>query len=252
MKVFVIWSGEPSHDVARALRDWLPLVLPFVEPWISSEDIEKGARWSVEIASQLDSTDFGVICVVPDNLTEPWLNFEAGAISKSVESARVAPLLVKVDRSEITGPLAQFQLTVFEKEDLRRLIQTINKKAASPLPSDHLNRTFDLCWPGLDAKISAVEFSCSPAPGAVQSSRRPAEPPGEQIQILKLIAERGDYEFDADGIARAIQQNKTRTQHYLDQLVRDDLLDEALSYTDSTRYGLTKAGRAFLVKKGLV
>lgn len=71
MKVFLIWSGEISHRVACALRDWIPSVLPFVEPWLSSEGIDKGARWSAAIAAQLRATEFGIICVVPDNLAEP-------------------------------------------------------------------------------------------------------------------------------------------------------------------------------------
>lgn len=32
MKVFISWSGERSQALAQALRDWLPLVLHFVEP----------------------------------------------------------------------------------------------------------------------------------------------------------------------------------------------------------------------------
>ncbi len=46
----------------------------------------------------------------------------------------------KLDGSARTS---YFQLTVFEKEDLRRLIQSMNKNAAVALPADRVNRTFD-------------------------------------------------------------------------------------------------------------
>jgi len=253
MKIFIIWSGEPSQKVALALRDWLPSVLPFAKPWISSEDIEKGARWNAEIASNLDATEFGIICVVPGNLTQPWLNFEAGAVSKSIETGRVAPLLVKVIRSEVEGPLQQFQLTLFAKEDVRRLIHSINRNASSPLPADRLKQNFDRCWPSLKDEIEAIDFSTH---GPARSSEPPvprAEVPDEHLQIMKLIAECGDYKLYVDDIAGSIKQNKTRTEHYLDQLVARDLLHDIFSYTGSqTTYGLTEAGRALLVEKDLV
>ncbi len=42
MKVFISWSGELSHKVARIFRDWLPNVVQILEPYVSSEDIDKG------------------------------------------------------------------------------------------------------------------------------------------------------------------------------------------------------------------
>jgi len=99
MKVFISWSGPISREVAVALRDWLPSVIQAVEPYVSSEDIDPGVRWGVDIAGQLDDTEFGVLCVTRNNVTAPWLNFEAGALSKSVERSRVVPFLIDLSPS---------------------------------------------------------------------------------------------------------------------------------------------------------
>lgn len=61
MKVFLSWSVEVSRRMARVLRDWLPSVLQFAEPYVSSEDIDKGVRWGTDIAKELESSEFGVI-----------------------------------------------------------------------------------------------------------------------------------------------------------------------------------------------
>jgi hypothetical protein len=60
MKVFISWSGNTSHLVALALREWLPSVLQSIEPYVSTEEIEKGARWNAEIGRQLNDTTFGI------------------------------------------------------------------------------------------------------------------------------------------------------------------------------------------------
>lgn len=53
MLVFVSWSGHRSKVVAGALQGWLEQVIQAVEPWISS-DIDKGTRWSPEMADRLE------------------------------------------------------------------------------------------------------------------------------------------------------------------------------------------------------
>lgn len=41
MKVFISWSGNKSHKVAMIFREWLPSVIQSLEPYVSSEDIDK-------------------------------------------------------------------------------------------------------------------------------------------------------------------------------------------------------------------
>ena len=83
-------------------------VIQRVEPWLS-EAIEKGARWGAEIARALQETHYGILCMTPENLTAPWILFEAGALSKNVEYGRVCAYLLDVSLVDLPRPLGQFQ-----------------------------------------------------------------------------------------------------------------------------------------------
>ncbi len=71
MEIFISWHGKRSHAVAVALRDWLPLIVNAFKPWLSSADIDKGARWRAELAAKLGSVTAGIFCLTPSNLTAP-------------------------------------------------------------------------------------------------------------------------------------------------------------------------------------
>jgi len=156
-KVFISWSGELSQKLAETLRDWLPSTLQYVKPYFTPEDIEKGTKWGSEIAKELESANIGVICLTRDNTEKPWILFEAGALSKSIEKGRVCTLLFDLDAADLTGPLTNFQGTRFIKEDFKRLVVTINSAAGDArLESAVLDDVFDMWWPKLEAKVRQI------------------------------------------------------------------------------------------------
>jgi hypothetical protein len=109
------WSGEPSHRVALLLREWLQMLVQVAEPWVSSEDIARGTLWRTELAGELADGSTGILCVTRENVASPWVNFEAGALSKTPETARVIPFLFEMRPSDIRGPLADLMGAIFER-----------------------------------------------------------------------------------------------------------------------------------------
>jgi hypothetical protein len=180
MRIFISWSGNVSRAAAVALREWLPSVLQIVEPYVSSEDIEKGARWSAEIAQQLNETAFGIICVTKDNVGSPWLNFEAGALSKSVDTSRVSPFLLDLRPTDLVGPLSQFQATLPQLEDVTRLLTSINSSCERPVDETRLSKSVEMWWPALEEQLNATRSEAAPAE---------AEPQRETEDMIEELLE---------------------------------------------------------------
>lgn len=158
MRVFISWSGNKSHKVALVFRDWLPSVIQSIEPYVSSEDIDKGARWSTDIAKELENSTFGILCVTKDNLEAPWLSFEAGALSKTMDKAFVSPFLFDIKRSEVNGPILQFQSTIFQKNDLKKLVSTLNKACGENcIPEPRLEKAFEVWYPTLETELNKIK-----------------------------------------------------------------------------------------------
>ena len=109
MQVFISWSGSRSKSLAVYVHEWIKTVVQRAEPWMSERDIEAGQRWNAQLSSRLKETDFGIICLTPENLTAPWLLFESGALAKALDAARVVPLLFGLKKADLSLPLARFQ-----------------------------------------------------------------------------------------------------------------------------------------------
>jgi hypothetical protein len=179
MKIFLSWSGPRSRSLAEALRDRIPQVIQAVEPWMSP-DIEKGRRWNSEISNQLEESRVGIICLTKENLESPWLCFEAGALSKT-NDANTCTLLLDIRPADVDPPLGTFQHTLAEKEDVRKLMHTINTamgKEEKPLTVELLNKVFDRLWPDLEAELETIAKASAPTASA---------PPRSDSEILAEI-----------------------------------------------------------------
>ena len=189
MKLFISWSKARSNQVALLLREWLPSVVQRIEPWMSGEDIDKGQRWGIELSELLASTSQGIICVTADNVAEPWLNFEAGALAKSVTVARVRPVLLDLAPADVTGPLAQFQATTLtDRADMLRLVASLNAGTDKPVDPALLARSFDRAWDELAAAVDRL--AALPVPGGVKPLRRTEEKIDEILGLVREL-ERG-------------------------------------------------------------
>src|SRR5215217_9258833 len=155
MQVFISWSGEQSRRLAEALRDWLPGVLQAVEPWLSSRDALIGEPFSTSLTRAFASSEVGVVCVTKNNLHSPWLHFEAGVLSSAKRA--IALYGLGVSPSELTGPLAQFQMDTADSNGTYRLLRYLNSAAGNrQLTDESLNRAFSLWWPVLERTLENI------------------------------------------------------------------------------------------------
>lgn len=180
MQVFLSWSGSRSHALAAALNDYLPVVIQSVTPWFSPDDIDKGSRWLADLTDQLQKQSVAIVCITPESVNSPWLLFEAGALSKALEAAWVCPVLLDIEPSDIKGPLAQFQATRLTKEDVRKLLGTLNRRLEVQLGDAQIDKIHDVLWVEFEKKIKAIQ---KPKVEAATVSR-------SQLDLLSEVLER--------------------------------------------------------------
>jgi hypothetical protein len=187
--VFLSWSGERSRLVAEFLRDWLSQVIQAAKPWMSDSEVQKGSRSLEEIGRALADIKVGILCLTPENQDRPWLLYEAGCLSKSIdERTRLCTYLIGgLQPSDVRPPLGMFQATRATKEDTLSLLRTINSVVGDdPLSDQNLVAIFEAMWPKLDARLSSL-----PAPSEVVPARRPPE--DVMNEILELARAQASY-----------------------------------------------------------
>ncbi len=159
-KVFISWSGERSKQLALALREWIPTVVDKVDPFVSDIDIEKGTKGLDKLDKELESTKHGILCLTPENLRAPWINYEAGSLAKFTETRRIWTVLFNVSVSDVQKanvPYAQFQHTQVEDEkDVVKLLASIYQAAEHDTSANTIKTRVHRGWPDLQEKLKAI------------------------------------------------------------------------------------------------
>ncbi len=180
MKVFISWSGERSHAVAKALHEELACLMNEVDPYISSEDIEKGTAWFPHISDNLANSDFGIVCLTPENIESRWVHFEAGALACKFSNKKVAPILIELEESQLRPPLSQLNFTRFKKDDVLKLMSAINGHLQKPLGDENLKKSFERWWLPFEQKVNEA-LKCFRRLSAMKPEKR------EDREILEEI-----------------------------------------------------------------
>jgi len=208
MKVFLSHSGIRSSKVAELFKEWLPNVIQTVEPWMS-DDIKKGKLWRQAITEALKETKIGVIFLTQTNLNAPWLLFEAGALSKT-QDAIVGTFLLDNEPSDIAGPLADFQHTVFDKEDIQKLITTINEHLRipneRPIEETRLNKIFEKYWVDFETKINEIKSLKEGSESIGRTKRKQEEILEELLDRVRKIEKSDDDEYTLFGLSKKGKQ----------------------------------------------
>jgi hypothetical protein len=123
----------------------------------------------------------GIICVTRTNQSEPWINFEAGALAKAMESSRVCPLLIDVRPADVTGPLTTLQMQFLDKDGLFSVLKVLNQHCGSqPLPDEALRKAFEKWWGDFETGLTQIM--------SVQEPSKPRRDPGDMLEeILNIV-----------------------------------------------------------------
>lgn len=97
------------------------------------------------------------MCVTPENRQSSWLHFEAGALAKHLDAAKVCPYLFGMGLVDLERPLAEFQAVLADETGTLRLVQALNETLGNDaLPGPILEKAFSKHWPDLKALLEAI------------------------------------------------------------------------------------------------
>lgn len=208
MKVFISWSGERSKALAVALKDWIPLILQYAKPWVSEKDISAGERWAQSVAGELESSNFGILCITPENISSEWILFEAGALSKSMLDAKVVPLLFGLELSDLSGPLSQFQALKVDQQGVMDVVKGINSVSETKASEATINQLVPALWAQLQQKVDDI-------PGKAPSGKH-TRPQGEILEeLVSQVRGLGSRMRDLD------PESMDRDHRYFNRMNRD-------------------------------
>lgn len=150
-KVFISWSGDNSKAIALKLKEALENHIfkgSGLQCFVSDVSLKAGEEWYARIKRELNACKIGIAVITKENISAPWLYFEAGAIVAKEKD--LIPLLFNCGHKSLENtPLGQRQQKIFyEPKDFKSVICQINEKFGGLQPNedaldDLINKGYD-------------------------------------------------------------------------------------------------------------
>src|ERR1700756_4981522 len=72
MRIFTSWSGDRSKAAALGLKSLLQDLFEEAVQVFVSEHITPGEAWAQRLGTELEQSEFGILCLTRDNWQSPW------------------------------------------------------------------------------------------------------------------------------------------------------------------------------------
>ena len=124
----------------------------------------------------------------------------------------------------MAGPILQFQSTIFARDDVAKLLSTLNRACGdSKLPDERLNRTFDVWWPRLESALEEIKGTSEANDGERDGEETPAaeETLGEILYLSRqnqLLLRRST----AEDVPKSVEELRVSVEESISG-IRDDL-----------------------------
>ena len=214
MKIFISWAGEKGRNLANVLSSSLKKCKQF-EPFISHGGIDAGEDWYKRLIEELETAEFGIVCLTKESLLSNWVHFETALLmgrwrTKSDSTSnlnfqhRLVPLLFDIRRGEIKGPLSHLQcVDSSDRQEFERMIQQIYKICTVDHDCEP-KLTQDEIWEAFNNGIKKTEnyHKCSVNLSQIE----------DQVSKLTWV--------EANKICSSLSQTKKRIEMELDEIIK--------------------------------
>lgn len=235
--IFISWSGDQAREVAIVIRKFIRSLFNLVEPWMSEEDIGPGLRGLDEIRTKLNESFFGIFIITRENENAPWINFEAGALSKVLDDngSLVVPLLVDYDYAgELNSPLKQFQTLLLNEKKMVKVCKLIAEE--SGVEWERIEPNFSHQWTKAWKKIKLAKSKAHSKTIHPSISREPEI--DLKIMVPEILETVRDLKRDQLSNAVALTDNEKRWikigKNREESEIANEAMDVAFAITEST------------------
>lgn len=160
MHVFISWHESKSLAYAEKLKDLIKNCIQSTTVFCSSDDIHNGDNWPQVLFEELSSAKYGIVCLTKDNIKEPWINFEAGAIANKLGN-KMTCLLIDLKTSDLFPPLSLYQATKLEKKSIQNMLLSINETLPNKVETSRILDSFNMFYSVFEENIQKLNFPTS-------------------------------------------------------------------------------------------